>query len=365
MSTKYLDYSGLSYFWSKLKTLFATKADKVTGATNGNFAGLDANGNLTDSGKKASDFSKVEASTNNGKVKVDGSDVTVYTHPTTTAAAAAAVKVGKDSDGHVVIGDALAKGDVGLGNVDNTSDASKKTSFTGSIADGDTGFVTGQDVYNALGLKANKVNGTPTGQLASLTADGDLAASGKLATDVTKVEASNTNGNIKIDNVETTVYSHPTTTAVAAAAVKVGNDAAGHVVLGAALEKSDVGLGNVTNDAQVKRSEMGQANGVATLDSTGKVPSSQLPSYVDDVIEVYPVSGATELSAGWLSKTQGGAALTPETGVIYVLMADSTSYSANTQFRWAEGTPNGTYVKLNDGGVSAITNGEIDTIMAS
>ena len=32
------------------------KADKVSGATSGHFAGLDANGNLTDSGKKASDF---------------------------------------------------------------------------------------------------------------------------------------------------------------------------------------------------------------------------------------------------------------------------------------------------------------------
>ena len=32
------------------------KADKVTSATNGNFAGLDANGNLTDSGSKAADF---------------------------------------------------------------------------------------------------------------------------------------------------------------------------------------------------------------------------------------------------------------------------------------------------------------------
>lgn len=32
------------------------KADKVSGATNGNFAGLDSNGNLTDSGSKASDF---------------------------------------------------------------------------------------------------------------------------------------------------------------------------------------------------------------------------------------------------------------------------------------------------------------------
>lgn len=32
------------------------KADKVSGAVDGNFAGLDANGNLTNSGKKASDF---------------------------------------------------------------------------------------------------------------------------------------------------------------------------------------------------------------------------------------------------------------------------------------------------------------------
>lgn len=32
------------------------KADKVTGATNGNLAGLDSNGNLTDSGSKPSDF---------------------------------------------------------------------------------------------------------------------------------------------------------------------------------------------------------------------------------------------------------------------------------------------------------------------
>lgn len=34
----------------------SAKADKVSSATNGNFAGLDSNGNLTDSGSKASDF---------------------------------------------------------------------------------------------------------------------------------------------------------------------------------------------------------------------------------------------------------------------------------------------------------------------
>ena len=36
------------------------KADKVSGATNGNFAGLDANGNLVDSGKSVSDFAEYE-----------------------------------------------------------------------------------------------------------------------------------------------------------------------------------------------------------------------------------------------------------------------------------------------------------------
>ena len=37
-------------------TALQDKADKVSNATNGNFAGLDSNGNLTDSGSNASDF---------------------------------------------------------------------------------------------------------------------------------------------------------------------------------------------------------------------------------------------------------------------------------------------------------------------
>lgn len=50
------------------------------------------------------------------------------------------------------------------------------------------------------------------------------------------------------------------------------------------VTKAQVGLGNVTNDAQVKRSEMGQPDGVALLNSDGKIPSSYLPSYVSDII---------------------------------------------------------------------------------
>jgi hypothetical protein len=46
------------------------------------------------------------------------------------------------------------------------------------------------------------------------------------------------------------------------------------------LDKSDVGLGSVTDDAQVKRGEMGAADGVATLDGEGKVPLAQLPEFM-------------------------------------------------------------------------------------
>ena len=75
----------------------------------------------------------------------------------------------------------------------------------------------------------------------------DHSQSTHARTDATKTEASETNGNIKINGTDTTVYTHPTTTAVNAAAVKVGKDSAGHVVIGDALTKSDVGLGNVAN----------------------------------------------------------------------------------------------------------------------
>lgn len=51
------------------------------------------------------------------------------------------------------------------------------------------------------------------------------------------------------------------------------------------VTKAQVGLDKVTNDEQVKRTEMGKPLGVATLDGLGKVPSSQLPAYVDDVVE--------------------------------------------------------------------------------
>lgn len=59
------------------------------------------------------------------------------------------------------------------------------------------------------------------------------------------------------------------------------------------LDKTAVGLGNVTNDAQVKRTEMGAANGVATLDSGGKVPLSQINDSILGQVEYQGTWNAT------------------------------------------------------------------------
>lgn len=77
------------------------------------------------------------------------------------------------------------------------------------------------------------------------------------------------------------------------------------------ITKDNIGLGNVTNDAQVKRTEMGANGGVATLDDNGKVPASQLPSYVDDVLEY---------------ASKGSFPSTGETGKIYVALDTGKTY---------------------------------------
>ena len=127
-----------------------------------------------------------------------------------------------------------------------------------------------------------------------------------IAEGATKVEASSTNGKIKINGTDTIVYTHPTTTAVTAAAVKVGKDSSGHVVLGNALTASDVGA--------IATTAKGAANGVAELDSIGKVPSSQLPSFVDDVLEY---------------DKQSSFPTTGEAGKIYI------AQDTNKTYRWS------------------------------
>ena len=120
-------------------------------------------------------------------------------------------------------------------------------------------------------------------------------------------------------------------------------------------------LGTVLN-GKVNTSVVGSANGVCPLNAGAKIDAQYLPAYVDDVVEAYIRSGQTALSQSWLATgSASGTVITPESGVIYVLMNGNDTYPTNSQYRWG-GTA---YVKLNDGGVSAITNAEIDSITAN
>ena len=74
---------------------------------------------------------------------------------------------------------------------------------------------------------------------------------------------------------------------------------------------------------------IGQADGIASLDDSGKVPSEQLPSYVDDIIEVEDYAHLPEVG---------------ESGKIYVTI------DTGTQYRWG-GTE---YVPLNENSVEGI-----------
>lgn len=111
-----------------VKTSLDGKADKAVPAAAGNFASLDANGNLQDSGSKASDFA---TSAQGGKadsaiqgVKVNGTALTPDSNNVVDITAVTGVKGNSESTyrtGQVNI----TKGNIGLGNVDNTADANK------------------------------------------------------------------------------------------------------------------------------------------------------------------------------------------------------------------------------------------------
>ena len=90
----------------------------------------------------------------------------------------------------------------------------------------------------------------------------------------------------------------------------------------------DLSTGTVKSalDAKVDANQKGSANGIAELDSSGKVPESQLPSYVDDVIEGYYYNSA------FYSDSSHITGITPESGKIYV------DISSNLPYRWSGST---------------------------
>lgn len=178
-------------------------------------------------------------------------------------------------------------------------------------------------------------------QLDGITGGGVVTGvKGSAESNYRKGDVNITKENIGLGNADNTSDANKPVSTAQKAALDLKEDKANLKALAykESLSNTDVGLGNVTNDAQVKRSEMGVASGVATLDTTGKVPSSQLPSYVDDVLEfankaAFPTTGEsgkiyvaqdTNLTYRW-----GGTDYTEISASLALGETESTAYAGN------------------------------------
>ena len=103
---------------------------------------------------------------------------------------------------------------------------------------------------------------------------------------------------------------------------------------------------NTALAGKLNASARGAKNGVASLDADGRVPSSQLPSYVDDVIEGY------YYNEKFYQEEAHTTEITGEGGKIYV------DVSTNLSYRYSGST----YVQITSSDMVAITNAEIDAI---
>lgn len=104
-----------------------------------------------------------------------------------------------------------------------------------------------------------------------------------------------------------------------------------------------VGLGNVTNDKQIPLSEKGAVNGVATLDTKGKVPVKQMP-------ETKTINGASIFGSGNLQLSASLYKIVdalPTTGIdtskIYLVPASATTAKNNKTEYIYLGDPNKAY----------------------
>ncbi len=122
----------------------------------------------------------------------------------------------------------------------------------------------------------------------------------------------------------------------------------GSAAAGASGKLADAAHRHPSDTSRISASEKGAANGVATLGADGKVPSAQLPSYVDEAVEVQdfvatlPTSGLTidqiyfnttdnKLYTA-TSTTTFGAGVTPTQSIIYVKLSN------NAPYRWTGST---------------------------
>lgn len=126
--------------------------------------------------------------------------------------------------------------------------------------------------------------------------------------------------------------------------------------------------GAVIHTTYIPLTQKGVANGLATLGTDGKVPTSQLPSYVDDVVEYakresFPSTG----EAGKIYVAQDTNKTYRWSGTTYVEISASLAIGevAGTAYDGAKGKANADVISsLNNTVNSLYTNSAIDGMLA-
>lgn len=131
----------------------------------------------------------------------------------------------------------------------------------------------------------------------------------------------------------------------------------------------DSRLTDVSN--KIPKSEKGVSNGVATLDSSGKVPTSQLPSYVDDVLEyssrsAFPSTG----EGGKLYLATDKNEIYRWTGSTYVSISSASTgglvlgETSGTAYEGSKGKKNADDIITLQDDVANLTTGKQDKLVA-
>lgn len=294
-------YAAFERMWQHVTSALSGKAEKDH--THGSYVNQNAFSNVkvgstTVAAESTTDTLELVAGTNvtitpdatNDKITITAKD-TVYTHPSHTAKSNGFYKVTVDGSGHVSGTSAVTKSDItDLG-----------------IPAQDTVYTHPTHTAKESGLYKVTVDSEGHVSAATAVTKSDITALGIPAQDTTYTlpSAGSSLGGVKSGGDVT----------ISSGVITVKDDSHNHVI-------SNVDGLQSALDAKLDTSLKGAASGLAELDSTGKVPASQLPSYVDDVVE-----GTYASSTSFKDST--GTAVTGETGKIYV---DTTS---NKTYRWS------------------------------
>ena len=331
MSQKFLDQNGLLYLFTKIKSLFVQKETGkglssndftntlkgkldgiATGAQVNKLEGVKVNGveQTIDANKKVD----LTVPTKTSDIENDSGFITTADIPEGAAASTTPPKM----DGTVAVGTELA---FARGDHVHPSDTTRVPT---------TRKVNGKALSSDITLGASDVSAVPTTRKVNgkaLSADVTLAAGDVGAVPTTRTVNGHALGaNVTLDSDD--VGAVPATRTVN------GKELSADITLSA---------GDVS---AIPTSAKGAANGVASLDSDGKVPSSQLPSYVDDVVEGHYYNGKFYTDAAHATQITG------ETSKIYLDL--DTNYS----YRYS-GT---TYVLITSADLVPLTNEEIEEI---